>query len=72
MRKYPQVKEGDKVKIYVKGKGNFTSRKQTRSQWSDRSYEVKEVGRDGLLNKYYILDGLSKKYNRHEILLINE
>ena len=48
--------------------GIFTSRKQTSSQWSDRTYEVMEVGRDALLNKQHMLDGLSKKYNRHELL----
>ena len=72
LRKYPKVEVGDKVKIFVKGKGNYTSRKDSRNQWSERTYEVKEVGRDGQLNKHYILDGLSKKYNRHEILLIDE
>ena len=72
LRKYPKVEVGDKVKIFVKGKGNYTSRKYSRSQWSEETFEVKEVGRDGQLNKHYILDGLSKKYNRHEILLIDE
>ena len=72
LRKYPKVEVGDKVKICVKGKGNYTSRKESRNQWSERTYEVKEVGRDGQLNKHYILDGLTKKYNRHEILLIDE
>ena len=72
LRKYPKVEVGDKVKIFVKGKGNYTSRKESRNQWSERTYEVKEVGRDGQLNKHYILDGLSKKYNRHEILLIDD
>ena len=70
--KYPKVEVGDKVKIFVKGKGNYTSRKESRNQWIERTYEVKEVGRDGQLNKHHILDGLSKNYNRHEILLVDD
>ena len=70
-RKYPNVTEGDYVKVYSKGKGNFVSKKESRSVWSERKYKVILVGKDLLNNKYYKLDGLSKKYNRHEILLIN-
>ena len=70
-RKYPNVTEGDNVKVYSKGKGNFVSKKESRSVWSERKYKVILVGKDLLNNKYYKLDGLSKKYNRHEILLIN-
>ena len=71
LRKYPNIEEGDMVRVFVKGKGNYTSRKETRNQWSERSYRVKEVKRDLQLNKYYVLEGLTKRYNRHEILLIN-
>ena len=71
LRKYPNINEGDKVKTYVKGKGNYTSRKESRNQWSERSYEVKEIKRDMQLNKYYLLEGLQKRYNRHEILLVD-
>ena len=63
--------EGDNVKVYRKGKGNFVSKKESRSVWSERKYKVILVGKDLLNNKYYKLDGLSKKYNRHEILLVN-
>ena len=70
-RKYPNVTEGDNVKVYSKGKGNFVSKKESRSVWSERKYKVILVGKDLLNNKYYKLDGLSKKYNRHEILLVN-
>ena len=71
LRKYPKVEVGDKVKVFVKGKGNYTSRKESRNQWSEQSNEVKEVSRDGQLNKYYIIEGKPKRYNRHEILLID-
>ena len=71
LRKYPKIEEGDKVKIFTKGKGNYTSRKESRNQWSDQTYEVKEVGRDMNLNKYYIVEGKSKRYNRHELLMVD-
>ena len=71
-RKYPNVTEGDYVKVYSKGKGNFVSKKESRSVWSERKYKVILVGMDLLNNRYYKLDGLSKKYNRHELLLVND
>ena len=71
LRKYPKVEVGDKVRVFVKGKGNYTSRKESRNQWSEQTYNVKEISRDLQLNKHYILEGRSKKYNRHEILLVD-
>ena len=70
-RKYPNISEGDYVKIVDKGKGNYVSRKETRSQWSERKYKVILVGRDMMNNRYYKLDGMSKRYNRHELLLVD-
>ena len=72
LRKYPKLNVGDKVKIYNKGKGNYTSRKETTSKWSQSTYKITNVGRDMMLNKYYEIEGNTKKYNRHELLLINE
>ena len=40
-RKYTNIREGDYVKVFDKGKGNYTSRKETKSQWTDRKYTVK-------------------------------
>ena len=71
LRNYPKIEEGDKVKIYDKGKGNYSSRKETRSKWSSETYTVSSVDRDTTLNKYYTLEGRSKKYNRHELLLVD-
>ena len=71
LRKYPNIKEGDEVRVFTKSGGNYTSRKETRNQWSEKVYEVKEVSRDTQLNKYYVVEGLSKKYMRHELLLVN-
>ena len=61
LRKYPKVEVGDKVKVFVKGKGNMTSRKESRNQWSEQTYTVKEIARD-LQLKHYILEGKAKKY----------
>ena len=71
-RKYPNIKEGDSVRVFTKGKGNHISRKESRSQRSEKVYEVKEVNRDPQLNKYYVVEGLAKKYMRHELLLVNK
>ena len=72
LRKYPKLNVGDKVKIYNKGKGNYTSRKETTSKWYNNIYTISNVGRDMMLNKYCEIEGNTKKYNRHELLLINE
>ena len=37
-RRYPRFEEGDYVRVFDKGKGNYTSRKETRSQWSEKTY----------------------------------
>jgi hypothetical protein len=67
-RKYPSLSVGDKVKIYSKGNGSYSSRKETKSRWSDKVYTIDKIDRDMLLNKYYIVNG--QRFNRHEILLI--
>ena len=73
-RKYPNISEGDYVKIFDKGKGNYVSRKETRSEWSERKYKViLVVGIWWIIDiKNWIkLDGISKRYNRHELLLVD-
>ena len=70
-RKYKNINVGDNVKVFTKGKGNYTSRKETTSRWSDKTYKVVNIDRDITLNKYYVLEGLQKHYNRHELLLID-
>ena len=69
-RKYPRISEGDLVKVFDKGKGNYVSRKESRSQFTARKYKVILVGKDLMNNTYYKLEGLTKRYNRHELLLI--
>ena len=49
-RKYKNINVGDDVKIFTKGKGNYTSRKETTSRWSDRTYKVVKIDRDITLN----------------------
>ena len=39
-RKYRNINVGDEVKVYTKGKGNYTSRKETHSIWSDNTYKL--------------------------------
>ena len=72
LRNYPNIKEGDNVKVFTETGGNYTSRKESRSQWSDKVYDVKEVKRDLQMNKYYVIEGLSKRYMSHELLLVNK
>ena len=43
------------VKIFDKGRGNYVSRKETRSQWTERKYKVILAGRDMMNNRYYKL-----------------
>ena len=69
-RKYPNINEGDDVKIYDSGQGKYANRKETRSKWSDKTYKVEKVDRDINLNKYYVLENLNRHYNRNELLLI--
>ena len=49
-RKYKNISVGDEVKVYNKGKGNYTSRKETTSRRSDRTYKVVKIDRDITLN----------------------
>ena len=58
-RKYPNISEGDYVRIFDKGKGNYVSRKETRSQWSERKYEIILVGRALFLSCFLFWHGRS-------------
>ena len=71
-RRYPNISEGDYVRIFDKRKGNYVSTKETRSAWSERKYKVILKGRNMMNNNYYKLEGQSRKYNRHELLLIQD
>ena len=69
-RKYPNISEGDDVKIFDKKRGNYTDRKEYVSKWSKNSYKVDKIKYDAMGNKTFMLQGLSKPYLRHEILLV--
>ena len=70
-RKYPQLTVGDKVKIYTKGAGNYISRKETNSRWSDKVYTIEKIDRNITLQNYYLLEGLKRQYLRHELLMVD-
>ena len=70
-RKYPELNVNDRVKIYQKGRGNYTDRKETTSKWSQEIYKIKEIKYDTTGNKTFILDGINNRpYLRHEILKV--
>ena len=69
--KYPNISVGDNVKIYTKGKCNYTPRKETVSRWSSLTYEVTKISYDTTVNNIYHLQGLTRTYGRHEILLVD-
>ena len=71
-RKYPQLTVGDKVKTYTKGAGNYISRKETNSRWSDKVYTIEKIDRDMTLQKFCLLEGLKRRYLRHELLMVDD
>ena len=67
-RKYPELNVNDRVKIYLKGRGNYTVRKETTSKWSQEIYKIKEIKYDKTGNKTFLLDGIDNRpYLRPEI-----
>ena len=69
-RKYPEVNANDNVKIFKKGRGNYTDRKEYVSKWSKENYKVKEIVYDNVGNRTFNLEGLKRPYLRHEILKV--
>ena len=64
-------KKGYYVEIFDKEKGNYISRKETKNQWNERKYKV-ILNEDNIMNnRYYKLDGISEKYNRYKLLLVD-
>ena len=70
-RKYPNIKVGDEVKIYQKGKNNLSALKETRPKWSAEKYKVKEITHDITFNRSYKIEGFNKTFRRNELLLID-
>ena len=55
----------DHVKIYAKGDGKHTSRKEYNSRWSETKYKVIDKGRDIMGNTFYKLEILRKKRKKN-------
>ena len=65
-RIYPELTEGDKVKIYRKKK---ITEKERSSYWSDNTYELEDITRSHGQN-YFKIVGLTRLYLRKEILKV--
>ena len=65
-RKYPDIKVGDKVKIYKK-KDKLD--KERISVWGPQTYEVEEI-KDEKDQEFYYLSGHSRQMLRHELLKV--
>ena len=57
-RKYPYINIIDYVKIYTKGDGKHTSRKEYNSRRSETKYKVIDEDRDIMGNTFYKLGNL--------------
>ena len=69
-RKYEEINENDTVKIFTKGRGNYTDRKEYNSIWSKENYKVQKIEYDSTGNRSFKLEGLTKPFLRHEILKV--
>jgi len=65
-RKYPEVEEGDEVRVYTKKK-NF--QKERVPIWSENKYKVSKIDVSHG-QRFYFLEGRERPLMRHEILLI--
>ena len=65
-RKYPDIKIGDRVKIYKKKK---VFDKERISVWTELSYEVEDI-KDEKGQEFYYLSGHYRPLLRHEILKV--
>ena len=68
LRNYPNIKVGDDVKVFVTGKGTYTSRKDSRSQWTEKICQVKEVNKDTVDSDIYVgstTDTLKSRFWKH-------
>ena len=57
-RKYPTINIHGYVKMYTKGDGKYTSRKECNSRWSETKYKVIDKDRDIMGNIFYKLENL--------------
>ena len=72
-RTYPELREGDQVKIHQK-KTRGQENKEVVPVWSPGTFTVKEIKQEGN-HTYYVLDprpkGLKAEYLRHAFLLVS-
>ena len=57
--------------MFQKKRGNYTDRKEYVSRWSNNLFKVEKIEYDIMGNKTYKLEGLTKPYLRHEVLLVD-
>ena len=65
-RKYPDIKVGDRVKVYKK-KDKLD--KERISVWSPQTYEVEDIKQEKD-QEFYYLDGFARPVLRHELLKV--
>lgn len=65
-RVYPDVEEGDQVRVYTKKK-NF--QKERVPIWSENKYKIQKI-ESSYGQKFYYLEGRERPLMRHEILLV--
>ena len=65
-RKYPDIKVGDRVKIYKKKK---VFEKERIPVWTELSYEVEDI-KDERGQEFYYLSGYHRPLLRHELLTV--
>ena len=59
------------LRYLIKERATMHQGKKLEVSGTERKYKVILVGRDMMNNRYYKLDGMSKRYNRHELLLVD-
>ena len=68
-RKYKEINVDDYVRI-LKKKGKYSEMKVHVKIWTDKTYRVVGIDKSGLNGQTtYTLEGLSKGYFRHKLLL---
>jgi hypothetical protein len=66
-RKYPEIKIGDKVKLFYKKP--LQARKEELSNWGDTVYEVTSIS-ESFNQKYYHLKDFDRPVLRHDMLKV--
>ena len=59
------------LRYLIKERATMYQGKKPEVSGANEHNKVILVGRDMMKNRYYKLDGMSKRYNRHELLLVD-